>query len=55
MKLTKQIDLGEYIVVINYDDNGSGYIKVTILDELEEEVESIEISNDNDDVNPNLN
>ena len=48
MKLTKTVDLGEYIVNIEYDDNGSGYIKVTILDELEEEVEHIEITNDDE-------
>ena len=60
MKITKEIDLGEYIVVIEYDDNGSGYIKVTINDELGEEIEHIEIENDNntegkDDINPSLN
>jgi|688.fasta_scaffold835762_1 hypothetical protein len=56
MKITKQVDLGEYIINIEYNDDGSGYLKVTILDELEEEVENIEIMNDNDsDINPNLN
>ena len=60
MKITKEIDLGEYIVVIEYDDNGSGYIKVAINDELGEEIEHIEIVNDNntegkDDINPSLN
>lgn len=49
MKITKQVDLGEYIINIEYEDNGSGYLKVTILDELEQEVEHIEIM---DDVNP---
>ncbi len=56
MKITKQVDLGEYIINIEYNDDGSGYLKVTVLDELEEEVENIEIMNDNnDDVNPILN
>jgi len=60
MKLTKNIDLGEYKVVIEYEDNGSGYIKVSINDELGEEIEHIEIQNDDDtdgkdDVNPSLN
>lgn len=60
MEITKEIDLGEYIVVIEYDDNGSGYIKVAINDELGEEIEHIEIENDNntegkDDINPSLN
>jgi len=62
MLITKKVDLGEYIVVIEYNDDGSGYIKVSILDELEEEVEFIEIENDedpesdeNNDVDPRLN
>ena len=58
MKITKQVDLGEYIINIEYNDDGSGYLKVTVLDELEEEVENIEIMNDdeeNNDINPSLN
>lgn len=58
MKTTKKIDLGEYKVVIEYDDNGSGYIKVTINDELNDEIEHIEIQNDDDSddkINPILN
>jgi hypothetical protein len=64
MKITKQIDLGEYIINVEYDDNGSGYLKVTILDELGDEIEFIEVSDENDDedktdckndINPNLN
>jgi hypothetical protein len=61
MKITKQVDLGEYIINIEYNDDGSGYLKVTVLDELEEEVEHIEIMNDNDedeednDIDPRLN
>lgn len=59
MKITKQVDLGEYIINIEYDDNGSGYLKISVLDELEEEVESIEIMNDeneeDNDIDPRLN
>ena len=60
MKITKEVDLGEYTVIIEYDDNGSGYIKVAINDELGEEIEHIEIENDDDpegkdDINPSLN
>ena len=43
------VDLGEYKVVIEH--NGDGHLIVTILDELEEPIEGIEISNvDNDEV-----
>ena len=31
---TKKITVGEYIVVIKYNDDGSGHIKVSVLDEL---------------------
>jgi hypothetical protein len=61
MKITKQVDLGEYIINIEYNDDGSGYLKVTVLDELEEEVENIEIMNDenkdeeDNDIDPRLN
>jgi hypothetical protein len=56
MKITKQVDLGEYIINVEYHDDGSGYIKVTILDELGDEIEFIEVSNENEDeINPNLN
>lgn len=58
MILTKKVELGEYTIVIEFDDEGNGYLKVTILDELETEIEHIEITNDEDDsedVNPNLN
>lgn len=58
MILTKRVDLGEYVVIIEYDDNGSGHIKVSILDELEDEVDFIEIINDeeeNNETDPTLN
>jgi hypothetical protein len=59
MKITKQVDLGEYIINIEYNDDGSGYLKVTVFDELEEEVENIEIMNDeneeDNDIDPRLN
>jgi hypothetical protein len=40
------VDLGEYKIVIEHDDSGNGHLIVTILDELEEPIEGIEISND---------
>jgi len=55
---TKKITVGEYIVVIKYNDDGSGHIKVSILDELQDEIEHIEIINDDSEpekINPNLN
>jgi len=58
MKVKKEIDLGEYIIRITYNDNGNGYLKVSVLDELHDEVEHIEIINEeenNNDINPNLN
>lgn len=47
MEIIKKVDLGEYIIVIKYEDT-SGSLKVTVLDELEEEIESLEITNDED-------
>lgn len=55
MKITKQVDLGEYIINIEYNDDGSGYLKVTVLDELEDEIENFEIMNDDNNIDPNLN
>jgi len=43
------IDLGEYKVVINYDDSGNGRLVVTVLDELDGEIETIEVENGNGD------
>jgi hypothetical protein len=48
MLITKKIDLGEYIVEIKYDDE-TGTIEVGVLDELEEIIESITITNSEDD------
>jgi hypothetical protein len=42
----KEIDLGEYIVIIKY--SGDGEISVDILDELGDIIEGIEITNDSD-------
>ena len=56
MIIKKKIDLFEYVVLIEHDDSGNGYIKVTVLDELGDEIENIEIINDNEDeINPSLN
>ena len=46
MIVNKKINLGEYIITVEYNDDGSGYIKVTLFDELEDEIENIEVSND---------
>jgi hypothetical protein len=43
----KTIDLGEYVVVITYD-NETGSISVEVLDELHEIIESIDITNSED-------
>jgi hypothetical protein len=45
----QRVDLGEYKIDIEYNDNGSGHLIVTILDELEDPIESIEITNKQDD------
>lgn len=47
MEIIKKVDLGEYIIVIKYEDT-SGSLKVTVFDELEEEIESLDITNDED-------
>jgi hypothetical protein len=44
MVTKKTIDLGEYIVNITYD-NESGSISVDVLDELNEIIETINITN----------
>jgi hypothetical protein len=57
MIVRKKVDLGEYIIDIEYDDV-TGAIEVSVLDELEGVIESITITNtedssdddDNDDV-----
>ena len=45
MEIIKKVDLGEYIIVIKYEDT-TGSLEVEILDELEEVIESLEIHND---------
>jgi hypothetical protein len=42
-KVVKEIDLGEYIITINYDQNGG--LEIEVLDELGEQIEGIYISN----------
>ncbi len=62
MKLTKNINFGEYLIVAVYDDI-TGSLEVTVLDELDGVIEMINITNDedNDDIdnnsitNPSLN
>ena len=48
MEIIKKIDLGEYIIVVEYNDT-DGSLNVTILDELEGVIEAIRITNDEDD------
>jgi hypothetical protein len=47
MIVRKKVDLGEYIVDIEYDDE-TGAIEVTVLDELDGIIESITITNTED-------
>ena len=51
MKTTKKVDLGEYVIIIKYDDL-TGSLDVTVFDELEDIVDSIYILNDEDDDEP---
>ena len=48
MEITKKIDLGEYIIVVEYNDTDSS-LYVTVLDELEGVIEAIKVTNDEDD------
>jgi hypothetical protein len=47
MIVRKKVDLGEYIIDIEYDDV-TGAIEVSVLDELEGVIESITITNTED-------
>ena len=42
-KVVKEFDIGEYIITINYDQNGD--LEIEVLDELGEQIEGIYISN----------
>jgi hypothetical protein len=44
MSIKKTVDLGEYIVTIEYD-NETGSIEVSVLDELHDVIETIVITN----------
>jgi hypothetical protein len=48
MLIKKTVDLGEYIVKIEYD-NETGAIEVSVLDELQDVIETIIITNVIDD------
>jgi hypothetical protein len=52
MIIKKKVDLGEYIVDISYD-NETGFIEVSVLDELHEVIESITITNSTEDESDN--
>ncbi len=47
MITTKKIDLGEYIVIIEYNKK-TGALDISVMDELEGLIESINISNDDE-------
>lgn len=51
---SKKIDLGEYIVKIDYDEN-NGMLNVEVLDELGDIIESINITDDENDEEDDLN
>jgi hypothetical protein len=48
MNIRHAIDLGEYKVIINYDNSGNGHIVVEVLDELDGPIDSIEVTNSDD-------
>jgi hypothetical protein len=50
MLIKKTVDLGEYVVNIDYDDE-TGAIEVSVLDELQDVIETIVITNVIDDSN----
>ena len=52
MKFNKIIDLGEYIIEIEYDDL-TGALELTVLDELGEIIESMMITNSDEEDNDN--
>jgi len=41
--VNKEIDLGEYVIIVNYNQNGD--LEIEVLDELGEQIEGIYISN----------
>jgi hypothetical protein len=41
--VNKEIDLGEYIIIINYNQDGD--LEIEVLDELGSQIEGIYISN----------
>lgn len=48
MEFTKKIDFGEYLIIAVYDDV-SGSLEISVLDELEEVIERIQVTNDDED------
>lgn len=62
MKTKKKIKIGDYIIDIEHDSL-TGSLDIVVLDELEDVIESINISNDTDsdeenndiEIDPNLN
>ena len=54
MEKTNKIDLGEYIVIIKYNEV-DGSLSISVLDELEDEIERLDITNDDEDDNDPFN
>lgn len=54
MKLTKRLEIGEYIIIITHDDENSD-LDIQVLDELEGLIEEITITNDIDEDENNTN
>ena len=48
MTIRKKVDLGEYVVKVVYNDM-DGSLSVSVYDELDELIEQINITNDEDD------
>jgi hypothetical protein len=47
MKLNKKIIMGEYVITLEYND-ANGKLEINVLDELDEIIENIIISNEDD-------
>jgi hypothetical protein len=48
MKLKKKVKMGEYVITLEYND-ANGNLEINVLDELDEVIENIMISNQDDD------
>lgn len=53
MQITKKINFGEYLIIAVYD-NVSGSLNINVLDELDEIIETINITNDDSEENDDI-